>query len=87
MIENMKSTFELWSNACIEAGDFLYKLEECEGRPETGLFKVTKEFIVGGHAFYETPVYFVWIDGRNIVATTNYFTAYNKYILEVNNGN
>lgn len=48
------------------------------GGRETGLFKSTTRHM-NRNEFYEMPVFHVWIDGKWVLATENYWEACDTY--------
>lgn len=74
--------YGLWLKGCEQNHTLLYKLEHND-YPETGLFKLTREHMVRGQAFYDTPVYMVWWKGEQLTATTSYQVAYRRWDAEV----
>ena len=78
-----KTVFEGWLGLCEENGNLPWMLESRDGREETGLFMIKREYMMNYTTYYETPVYLVWIDGKNILATTNYLEAYNTWVREI----
>lgn len=67
------TNFELWVKGCEENGTLIYLLE---GKGENALYKLTKEKLVNNNYFYETPVFAVFIGGRQIYTSTSYLSAY-----------
>ena len=68
----MVSTFDLWAAGCVEAGTELWQLE---GEGDTGLYETKTLSVRGGIAWWSTPVYHVWVDGRCVVSTECYHDA------------
>ena len=66
------TTFELWLKGCEINGTKVYNLE---GSGETALYKCWKEYIVQHREYTDTPVYIGWVDGKQVVAVTDYLQA------------
>lgn len=75
------NNFDLWINGCKANGTNIYPLE---GEHDTALYKCWKSYIASHNMYNETPVYIVWINGKQICATTNYQSALNSY--KINGG-
>lgn len=75
------NNFDLWINGCKINNTNIYLLK---GEHDTALYKCCKSY-VANHVIYQvTPVYIVWINGKQICATTNYQSALNSY--KINGG-
>lgn len=81
----MQSLYELWVESCADDGVLIYQLEQNE-RQETGLFQTKENFLVGGMEYFTSPVYHVWVDGKCLLATTNYIEAYQTYMRTISLG-
>ena len=66
------TNFEIWVKGCEINGTKIYNLE---GSGETALYKCWKEYIVQHREYTETPVYIGWVDGKQVVAVTDYLQA------------
>ena len=86
----MKSDFEAWADSYYDdrfkspgiVKKCLYEIED--GRKygaETGVYKCQESYFVPHESsiFYTTPVYRVWVLGKDILATTNYREAIGIY--------
>lgn len=71
--------YECWIKGCKENGSLLYNLSTRCDIPESGFFKVTREYMVNGNSFYEPPVYFVWYRGKEKYNGLNYQEALNAW--------
>ena len=69
----MKSNFEIWLQGCKINNSEVWCLE---GDGDSGLYKVFKRYFVGNREYNETPVYIGWVNGKQVVAVTNYRQAY-----------
>lgn len=72
------SNYQLWLKACEENKSLLYNLESFDTE-ESGLFKVTSEFMVKGHTYYDTAIFILWYEGKQLLVTPDYQLAYRKY--------
>lgn len=91
----MKSDFELWANSFYDDRfkapnvheQILFMIEDgsCYGK-ETGVWKCQESYFVPRESvlYYTTPVYMVWVLGKNIAATTNYHDAIGVYQNTIN---
>lgn len=87
----MESVFRLWANSFKDKSckpsnvdeKMLFELKR-DG-DETGLYEVKERFTdkTEHRVYYTTPVYLVWIDGVNVLSTTNYLYAVKLYESEV----
>ena len=71
--------FELWLKGCEINKTELYCLE---GEGDTGMYKTQSKRLVGHNYYGDVSTYHVWVAGKNIVSTTNYYDAigiWNKY--------
>ena len=75
----MQSLYELWVKSCADDGVLLYRLE-WNGSKETGLFQTMENLLVDGTGCFTSQVYHVWVDGKCLLATTNYIEAYQVYL-------
>ena len=66
------TVFECWLKGCEINGTKVYNLE---GSGETALYKCWKEYIVQHREYTDTPVYIGWVDGKQVVAVTDYLQA------------
>ena len=78
----MKSVFELWAESCVQTGISLYCMESSK-IPETGLYQTKSSYTQFHRTYYNSPVYHVWIEGKRVVATTNYQEAVKSFEAEV----
>ena len=67
----MKSVFELWAESCVQMGTLLSEIIGSE-IPETGLYQTKSSYVQAHYTYYNSPVYHVWVEGKRVVATTNY---------------
>ena len=70
----MKSVFELWAESCVQMGTLLSEIIGSE-IPETGLYQTKSSYVQAHYTYYNSPVYHVWVEGKRVVATTNYSEA------------
>lgn len=75
------NNFDLWINGCKINRTKVYPLM---GKHDTALYKCWKSYMSNYKEYNETPVYIVWINGKQICATTNYQSALNLY--KINGG-
>lgn len=76
--------FELWVKGCEINKTLVYPLHlmnrgEEVHIPETGIYKLTNEYMSKGYRYYETPVYMVWWRGKQLVATTDINNAWSVW--------
>lgn len=64
--------FELWVKSCEE---FHTEVKRLEGEADTAMYVTTTPYEQGGHTYYKAPVYHVWVDGKELVATTFMYEA------------
>ena len=95
----MKSDFEKWADSFYDdrfkspnvIENILFMIEDgSKYGAETGVWKCQESYFVPRESsiFYTTPVYRVWILGKDILATTNYREAiciYQNTVNEINN--
>lgn len=86
----MKSDFEKWADSYYDdrfkspniVENILYKIEDgSKYGAETGVWLSKQSYFVPHESsiFYTTPVYRVWVLGKDILATTNYREAIGIY--------
>ena len=91
----MKSDFEKWAESFYEdrfkspkaVEKLLWKIEDgSKYGAETGVYKCQESYFIPHESsiFYTTPVYRVWVLGKDILATTNYREAIDIYQNAVN---
>lgn len=80
----MSTQFELWVRGCEDNKTAIFRLEH-NGAEETGMYQTVKTHMHEGFEYRETPVYFVWIRGKNTLATTNYIEAVQTWEREKRN--
>jgi hypothetical protein len=68
--------FSLWLKGCEMNKTQIYRLE---GNGDTAVYKCQKSYEHKHYYYYESPVYMVWIAGKIVLSTTNYFEAISKY--------
>ena len=68
----MGEQFELWVKGCEE---FHTELKRLEGDGDTAMYVTTTPYELNGHTYYKAPVYHVWIDGKELIATTFMYEA------------
>lgn len=76
------TNFDLWINGCKINGTKVYPLM---GKHDTALYKCWKSYMSNYNEYNETPVFIVWIKGKQICATTDYLAALSSYL--ANGGN
>lgn len=87
----MESVFRLWANSfkdksCKPSGvDEKMLFELRRDGDETGLYEVKESYTdkTEHRVYYTTPVYLVWINGVNVLSTTDYRCAVKRYESEV----
>lgn len=67
-----------WLKACEEFHEILWTLKT-NSKEETRLYKLTRKFEIKGNFYYENPVYMIWWQGKNILATEYSNLAYSKW--------
>ena len=97
----MKSDFEKWADSFYDdrfkspnaIEHILFKIEDgSKYGAETGMYKCQESYFIPHESsiFYTTPVYRVWVLGKDILATTHYREAicvYQNAINEINKEN
>ena len=78
-VHNSLTTYDAWLKGCEINNTRLYRLKDCDCMQETGLYKLTSEYMVRGHAYFRTPVYVVWWNGKQVLYSTNYVEAVRKW--------
>lgn len=76
-----KTRFELWLETC-------KKYQLLEGEKDTALYVTETPFEENGCIYYKAPVYHVWVEGRELIATTFMYEAiaiWNKHKERMNN--
>lgn len=65
--------FDLWVDSC--ANDEDCRLWCLKGKGSTGLYQTKTRYLYKHNWYYNIPVYHVWINGKRILATTDYSAA------------
>lgn len=78
-VNNNLTIFGLWLNGCEINHTLLYQLEDYSGMQETGLYKLTSEYMEKGRIYYRSPVYAVWWNGKQVLCSMNYVEAVRKW--------
>ena len=65
--------FELWVKGCEINNTWLYCLA---GGGDTGLYKLSKQYMVNNVYYRENPVYIGWVSGKQVCATLSYKEAH-----------
>lgn len=68
----MGEQFELWVKGCEE---FHTEVKRLEGESDTGLYVTVTPYELNGHTYQKAPVYHVWVEGKELTATTFMFEA------------
>lgn len=95
VVKTMKSDFEKWADSFYDdrfkspnaIEHILFKIEDgSKYGAETGVYKCQESYFIPHESsiFYTTPVYRVWVLGKDILATTNYREAIDIYQNAVN---
>lgn len=67
-----ETQFELWVKACEE---FHTEIKQLEGEKDTGLYSTLTPYELNGHTYYKAPVYHVWVEGKELIASTYMYEA------------
>lgn len=68
----MSEKFNLWTRGNELNNTTAYLLE---GHGDHGLYKLTRQYLLGNNYYLTVPVFAVWIHGQDRLFTTNYLHA------------
>lgn len=78
-MHNGLTIYGAWLKGCETNHTMLWLLEDDDRMQETGLFKLTSEYMVNGYTYYRSPVYVVWWAGKQVLCSMNYMEAVKKW--------
>jgi hypothetical protein len=75
-MNEVSEQFKLWIKGCEINNARICLLI---GGRDTAVYQCSKEYEYKNNYYNETPIYMVWIGGKNVLSTTNYKIAMDKY--------